>query len=59
MTPKREEKANGLTREEAQLTLDKILKRYRIHPSDPARGYAGGEGAARCAEGGHQRTAFS
>jgi hypothetical protein len=34
MTPKPEEKPNGLTREEAQLTLDKILKRYGIHPSD-------------------------
>jgi hypothetical protein len=59
MTPKPEENPNRLTREEAQLTLDKILSRYRIHASDPARGYAGKDGGARCAEGGHQRAVFS
>jgi hypothetical protein len=38
MTRKPEEKPNGFTREEAKLTLDTILKRYGIHPSDqPAR----------------------
>jgi hypothetical protein len=41
MTPKPEEKPNGLTREEAQLTLDKILKRYGIHPSDQPGGTRG------------------
>ena len=57
MTPKPEEKPNGLTREEAQLTLDKILKHYGIHPSDQPGGNTRKDGAARCAEGGHERAA--
>ena len=38
MTSKPKDKPKGFTREEAKLTLDTILKRYGIHPSDQSGG---------------------